>query len=111
MPGVKWQTWKPYFVPESEGLIESWVAKVQDYLNGLDESVDKVSSRSIKNALKAGKVAPMTWTKVIRLVAENKNTQALKNSMGEGVFLHWKKEGSSLVRVTAEQYGFTEEVA
>ena len=50
---------EPYFVPESEGLIETWASKVRVYLAGLDADVDKVSSRSIKKTLKADKVSPI----------------------------------------------------
>jgi hypothetical protein len=64
MPGVVWKKWTPYFVPETEGIIETWANKVQEYLNALPEGVNRVSSRSLRKELKAEKLAPATWTKV-----------------------------------------------
>ncbi|MDK2744318.1 MAG: hypothetical protein NDI90_15530 [Nitrospira sp. BO4] len=109
MPGVKWQTWKPYFMPESEDLIVTWAKKVREYLAGLDSSLDRVSSRSIRKALKADKIAPATWTLIIRSLV--KPHTGSKNTMGNYEVSEWRLEGQSLVRVTAEAYGFAEEVA
>lgn len=109
MPGAKWTTWKPYFVPESTGLIEEWSGKVQAYLNGLPEKVTKVSSRAIKRTLEADKVAPMSWTRIIRTVTEQH--QGSKELTEHGVVCPWKLEGQSLVKQTLEHFGFIKEVA
>jgi len=108
MPGVTWKKWKPYFVPEHEGLIETWVKTVQDYLNGLEE--DSISSQALRKKLKAEKVAPSTWKRVIQTVSGNIST-APKKIMGDGLSFRWKLEGRTLIRQTAEHLGFTEEVA
>jgi hypothetical protein len=108
MPGVRWETWKPYFVPESEDLIATWARKVQDHLAGLDESVTRVSSRSLKKTLKADKITPRTWARVIRSI-DGKPCQGSKESMGDGTVSNWRLEGQSLVRITAETYGFKDE--
>ena len=108
MPGVVWKKWQPYFVPEHEGLIETWVKTVQDYLNGLED--DRVSSQALRKELKAERVAPRTWTKVIQTVSGNIRT-APKNNMGEGVSFRWQLEGRTLVKQTAERFGFVKEVA
>lgn len=111
MPGVVWKKWKPFFVPETEGLIETWVTKVQDYLNNLpDWHSDTISSRRLKKEVKAYQITPSTWKRITRAVAE-KGQGSKEDTMGDGPFCRWRLEGSSLVRVTAEACGFTKEVA
>ena len=56
MPGVVWKKWTPYFVPESEGLIETWATRVQTYLNHLEHEQSTISSRRLKKEVKADKV-------------------------------------------------------
>jgi hypothetical protein len=110
MPGVKWQTWKPYFVPESEDLVDTWTKAVIQYLSELDDDIDRVSSQSIRKTMKADKVAPRTWTRIIQSVGQ-RSAMPLKKSMEDGVSFSWQLKGKSFVRETAERYGFTEEVA
>lgn len=110
MPGVKWQTWKPYFVPESNDLVGTWSKTVIQYLNGLDDTVQRVSSQSLRKVLKADKVAPMTWTRIVKAVNQTYTT-SLKKLTGDGVSFPWKLEGRSFVRQTAEHLGFAKEVA
>lgn len=64
MSGVKWQTWKPYFVPESEDLVGTWSTAVIGCLNGLNDTVDKISSRALKKVVKADRIAPRTWARI-----------------------------------------------
>jgi hypothetical protein len=109
MPGVKWETWKSYFVPESEGLIAEWSQKVQRYLNGLDKTVTRVSSRAIKKALQAERLKPATWTLVVRSASEPHTSP--KDSTGDYEVYQWKLEGQSLVKLTMEHFGFIKEVA
>jgi len=109
MPGVVWKKWTPYFVPESEGLIETWATRVQTYLNHLEHEQSTISSRRLKKEVKADKVSPSTWKRIIRLITEK--GQGSKKSMEDGPFCQWSLEGSSLVRQTAEVYGFIKEVA
>lgn len=109
MPGVKWETWKPYFITESEDLIATWTKKVQAYLSSLNESVTVVSSKSLKKTLKADRVAPRTWTRIIQAVSQDKRQGSKEDSMGDGVYFPWCLEGRSLVKKTAEHYGFKDE--
>jgi hypothetical protein len=80
--------------------------KVQAYLDSLPTDVERVSSRSLKKSLLAESVAPRTWALIIRTVHEQCNTS--KKSTGDHCIV-WRLEGQSLVRVTAQAYGFTVE--
>lgn len=51
----------------------------------------------------------MTWTRVVRSALEQHHSS--KESMGDGVVCDWWLEGQSLVRLTAERFGFVKEVA
>ena len=103
MPGVKWHKWTPYFMEESESLIDTWTEKVRAHLNGLPRSVDKVSSRSVKASLVGTeKLSGMTWTRIMRRVLQTAPSLLIPMEHG-GV---WKLEGQSLIRMTAESYGF-----
>ena len=104
MPGVTWKTWTPFFMQESDSLIDTWRGRVEKYLSETQE--DRVSSRRLKAELKADKVAPDTWTRITRTV--NRNVPK-KESYGELRFW-WSLKGGSFVRITAESYGFCEEV-
>lgn len=108
MPGVRWEKWKPYFVPESEGLIVEWAEKVQTYLAGLDETVTKISSQSLRKAMQADKVKPDTWTVIVRTVSE-RSVYAQKNMTGDYGPFPWKLQGKSLVKQDAQHYGFIDE--
>ena len=57
--------------------------------------------------LKADKIAPETWTTITRRV----NRDAPKKESYGGLRFSWSLKGGSFVRVTAETYGFNEEVA
>ena len=78
MPGVTWKTWTPFFMQESDSLIDTWKGRVVKYLTALPQDVDRVSSKVLKAHLKADKVAPMTWTRVLRAVSENQSADLRK---------------------------------
>jgi hypothetical protein len=102
MPGVTWKTWTPYFMEESDNLIDTWRGRAEKYLEEL--TADRISSRGLKKAVHADKVAPMTWTKVVRKVCQTEpHTLPKKDNMGKGVV--WKMEGQSLVRETPIDWG------
>ena len=42
MPGVKWSTWKPMFLPETDSLMEKLQIQVAEFLTTL--TVDKISN-------------------------------------------------------------------
>lgn len=102
MPGVTWKTWTPFFMVESDNLIDAWVGRVRKHLEELSE--DRISSQTLRKAVHAESVAPTNWTKVIQKIA----LLPKKGNMGKGQCFAWKIEGRSLVRQTAESYGFTE---
>ena len=105
MPGVKWHKWTPYFVEESDSLIDIWTEKVRTFLSSLPSDIVKVSSRSVKRQLTGtDKLAGRTWARVIQNVISGEPRHVPKESTGDGTV--WKMEGQSLVRVTAESYGF-----
>lgn len=109
MPGVTWEKWKPYFVPESEGLIDTWAKKVLKYLDSLEDWQDTVSSKYLKRVLKAETIAPRTWTRIIQAVSEDKRQGSKEDSMEDGVYFQWNLKGRSLIKKTAERYGFKDE--
>jgi hypothetical protein len=90
-PKSRWSKMETKYVVEEVGLIETWVKKVETYLE--TELKDKLSSRSLKRVLKGDDIASATWTKVTKLVSDRSIT--------------WKGEGQSMVRQKAENYGFT----
>lgn len=112
LPGVSWKKWQPYFVPETEGLIETWATKIQHYLNTLPQTQDTISSRRLKKEVQAEAVHPSTWKKIIQYVTSEKVTSSKeKNHMVECLFHNWSLQGSSLQRIALESLGFTKDVA
>ena len=107
MPVVTWKTWTPFYMAESDTLIDTWAGRVKKYLSDLPETENRVSSRRLKAELKADKVAPDIWTRITRTV--NRNAPK-KETYGELRF-SWSLKGGSFVRITGETYGFTEGVA
>ena len=85
MPGVVWKKWEPFFVPESEGLVEVWSRKVLEYLARLEDGT--ISSRKLKQVLKAEKVSSRTWARIIQAVCES--CQGSKESMEVGTIGRW----------------------
>ena len=104
MPGVKWSTWKPVFLPETDSLVETWTETVMDYL--VSDGTMKVSSKTLKKLIKADTIAPRTWARIIKQVlsptcqASNKKEHVRDGMMG------WALVGSTLVKKTAESFGF-----
>jgi len=113
MPGATWKTWEPVYMTESGDLIGTWVELVSDHLATLSASTLKVSSRDLKKRLKAERLTPRTWTRVVQQVGKTRQAPK-KDNMKDGVFRSnnsWCLEKSSLVRFscTAEAYGFTDD--
>jgi len=121
MPGVTWTNWKPIFLPETDGLVETWTEKVSQFLMGY-EGV-RVSSRKLKVLTGADRLTKMTWHRVIHQVISEKYQAPKKEHMGDGTFrestqapkkesigdehFRWQLIGSSLEKVSAESFGFT----
>ena len=101
MPGVSRKTWTPFFRQESDSLIDTHLSETQE---------DRVSSRRLKADLKADKVAPSTWKLIVRAALGKQVSPPKKDHMGNCLDW-WKLEGQSLVRVSAEVFGFHDEVA
>ena len=94
---------------ESDNLIDTWAGRLEKYLSDLPVRVDRVSSRCVTADLKADKIAPDTWTAITRKLKLRNAPK--KESYGELRCLDWTVNGQSFVRISAEAYGFTEEVA
>lgn len=108
MPGVSWKTWEPFYMKESDNLVATWTGMVRKYLVGLTK--DRISSKMLKKVLPgADKVAPMTWTRIIQTVVENKHHLPNKGiPLVDGVYLPWSLEGRSLVRANPIDWGDAE---
>lgn len=106
MPGVTWKTWEPFYMKETDNLIDTWVGRVRKFLAGLEN--DRISSRSLKKAVHAEKVHPSTWKLVIQGTTKQVSLSKKESNTGNCLVCAWKLEGQSLVRQTAEAYGFTE---
>ena len=102
MPGVKWSNWKPVFLPETDGLVEITVTKVEEFLDSLEQ--DKIGSKKLKSLMGLGTVAPRTWARVIKTVSTQCQSSK-KDSMRHGM-VQWKLVGQSLIRASAECFGF-----
>jgi hypothetical protein len=99
MPGVRWSNWKPVFLPETDSLIEKLEDQVKAFLARLSE--DKISSQLLKKSLDLNTIAPSTWTRVLQKI----DHASKKELVRDGLCL-WILKGRSLVRVSAESYGF-----
>ena len=106
MPGVTWKSWTPFFMVESYNLIDTWAGRVRKFLAELKD--DRISSRGLKKAVHGEKVTPSTW-KLIVQGATKQVSPPKKDNTGDCLVCAWKLEGQSLVRQTAEAYGFTQE--
>jgi hypothetical protein len=91
----QWEKWKTVYVKEDDGVIVRWMKTVEEHLS--KETKDKVSSRSLRQTLKASHVAPRTWAVIIKRVSEASTT--------------WKLEGQSLLKQNAKAFGFLGEAA
>lgn len=108
MPGVTWKTWTPFYMQESDNLIDTWVGRVRKFLAELKD--DRVSSQTLKKSVHAEKVHPSTWKLVVQGAAKLVSPPK-KDHTGDCLTFVWKLEGRSLVRQTAERYGFKDESA
>jgi hypothetical protein len=106
MPGVNWHVWKPFYMPESENLIETWSKKLAGYLDALPETVQKVSCRQVRKDLKAERLARSTWSLVVQKCLSEEPSTSSKDIGGT---VRFALEGQSLVRQSAGRYGFQEE--
>jgi hypothetical protein len=89
-PKCRWKKMETKYVVEDVGLIESWVRKVEGHLEM--ELKGKISSRNLKVVLKGDELAASTWKKIVRRVSDQS--------------MIWKLDGQSLVKQTAESFGF-----
>lgn len=64
MPGVTWTNWKPVFLPETDGLVETWTKTVQDFLMEYDGV--KIGSKTLKRTVQAEKLTESTWRRVVK---------------------------------------------
>lgn len=90
---------------ESESLIDNWVGRVRNFLADFKDA--RVSSQALQKQIGAEKVAPDTWTAIIRKIFRNDPNKEIH--LGEYGTFSWAMEGRSLVRQTAEAFGFADE--
>ena len=102
MPGVTRTNWKPVFLPETDGLVDITVTKVAEFLSTLDQ--DRIGSKKLKSLMGLGMVAPRTWARVIKTVSTQ--CHASKRELVRGGTVEWKLVGQSLIRASAESFGF-----
>lgn len=102
MPGVKWSTWKPVFLPETDSLVETWTEKVSQFLMNYEPF--RVSSRKLKVLTGAEKLTKTTWQRVLKAVCES--THASKKEHVRDEHFRWRLVGSSLVKETAKSFWF-----
>jgi hypothetical protein len=103
MSGVKWSNWKPVFLPETDTLVNITVTKVVEFFSALDQ--DRIGSKKLKSLMGLGTVAPRTWARVVLAVSHNAMSLK-KEALMRGATVEWRLVGQSLVRVSAESYGF-----
>ena len=85
--------YKPVFCDEAEeSLMETWVEKVQVYLEGLSEHQKTVGSKTVKKAVDAEGIAPSTWKRIAKQE-----------------YPGWTRAGQSFVRLSAEYYNLDSE--
>lgn len=106
MPGVKWSTWKPIFLKETDSLVETWTKTVRDFLMGYEHF--RVSSRKLKVLTNGERLTTITWSRIIQRVV-SETPHGSKESHVGGEDFHWRLEGSSLVKQTPELLGFVVE--
>lgn len=92
-PKSRWVKMETKYVVEEVGLIAKWVKTVEEHLE--TELKDKLSSRSLKRVLNGYELAPRTWAEIVRKASDGSTT--------------WRLQGQSLVRQTAQAYGFIPE--
>jgi hypothetical protein len=105
MPGVKWSTWKPVFLADTESLMAKVVVEIKTYLSTSRDF--KISSRKLKAATAQENVSPMTWNRAVKEFCEQ--SHASKENHVRGGIVWWKLQGQSLVKQTPESLGFSVE--
>ena len=91
------------FLPETDALLEKTIALIAMFLSTFEG--DKISSRKLKKTMAQEKVSPKTWQRAVRGFCEKDQASKERNIMRDGSF-RWRLVGSSLVKETAESFGF-----
>jgi hypothetical protein len=89
LPDAQWKEYKPKYI-KSERLIDKLVHHVKEVLSGL--TVDRISTSRLKGMLSI-KYSDTTFTDAMEIISMKPDVD-------------WIKDKRSLVRVTAETYGF-----
>src|SRR3569833_503492 len=93
MPNVKWETREPKYLAaaKAEGVVDDLVVRLLDYLKGLPQGVQKVSTMVTKKALGLDQTA-----------ATKKNFTRAMDLLTEHGEHGWDLQGRSLVRISFE---------
>jgi hypothetical protein len=84
--------------PKDRKILEREAMEFRPF--GLDEQGHAISSRNLKKTMALEKVSPMTWKRAIKQV------HASKKDHVRGEPVQWRLQGQSLVKQTAESFGF-----
>jgi hypothetical protein len=108
-PGAKWDEYQPRFAKESKGLVSRWAPIVLKHAN--ESGRERISSRDLKAGVDAN-VCGHSWSDILdevcRLSAVGHKEYSLVSDLPYRAS-PWIREGRSLVRATAERYGFKDE--
>lgn len=100
MPEVTWSNWKPAFLPETDSLVEQVQGSVEKFLETFEG--DRISSQQLKKTMKLDAIAPRTWTRVMEKISH----ASKEKEFVRGGVCFWRLHGRSLVRISAESFGF-----
>lgn len=103
MPGATWTNWKPVFLPETDSLVAQTKALIEVFLSTFEGN--KISSRKLKSTISQEKVSPRTWERAVKAFCLEPH-QGSKKEPVRGGAVRWKLIGQSLVKVSAESFGF-----
>lgn len=92
MPGLQWIKWTPRYLV-GPGKIMDIAERIEDYLETCP--LEKISSQALKKAVGLTEVPTQTWKVAIQEALEE---------------IPWTLEGKSLVKLTGDYYGFSEDV-
>lgn len=95
MPGVKWQVWEPIHQGVADGVVTRMALAMLEHLGGLPETIRRVSTRQLKDALRIPVDQKMTFSRAVKQLSD--------------LSPEWNRQGHSLVRVDAAYLGFTVE--
>jgi hypothetical protein len=108
-PGAKWDDYQPRYAKESKTLVQTWAPIVLKHAN--ESGRERISSRDLKASVDAN-VCGHSWSDILDEVCRLSAVEHKEYSLvGELPYraTPWNREGRSLVKASAERYGFKDE--